>query len=128
MEEPTIGQLEREISNRIRSLYNAKLGQRIGRIICHFFDTQLAITIENSVTLTEQTILRSGNGLLAEKVRLDLDRIIRPLIQETIEEVIDKPVIELMSNTSLTSGRTGIIVILEQLPVVRNPRAIPKTN
>lgn len=128
MEEPTVGQLEREISNRIRSLYNVKLGQRISRILCHFFDTQLAITIENSVTLTEQTILRSGNDTLAEKVRLDLDKIIKPLIKDTIEEVINKPVIELMSDTSLTSGRTAIIAILEQLPAVRNPRAIPKAN
>ncbi|BAZ17144.1 hypothetical protein NIES4071_90220 [Calothrix sp. NIES-4071] len=128
MEEPTIGQLEREISNRIRSLYNVKLGQRIGRIICHFFDTQLAITIENSVTLAEQTILRSGNDVLAEKVRLDIDKIIKPLLKDTIEEVINKPVIELMSYTSLTSGRTAITAILEQPPVVRNPRAIPKAN
>jgi uncharacterized protein YbcI len=128
MEEPTIGQLEREISNRIRSLYNVKLGQRVGKIICHFFDTQLAITIENSVTLAEQTILRSGNNILAEKVRLDLDKIIKPLVQETIEEVIGKPINELMIYTSLTSGRTAIVTILEQLPAVRNPRAIPKTN
>jgi uncharacterized protein YbcI len=128
MEEPTIGQLEREISNRIRSLYNAKLGQRIGKIICHFFDTQLVITIENSVTLAEQTILRSGNENLAEQVRLDLDKIIKPLVKDTIEHVINRPVVELMGYTSLTSGRTGMIAVLEQLPAVRNPRAIPKTN
>jgi uncharacterized protein YbcI len=128
MEEPTVGQLEREISNRVRSLYNTQLGQRIGKIICHFFDTQLAITIENSVTLAEQTLIRSGNHNLAEKVRLDLDRIINPLIKNTIEEVIDNPVIELMSYTSLKSGRTAMTAILPQIPAVRNPRAIPKTN
>jgi uncharacterized protein YbcI len=128
MEEPTIGQLEREISNRIRSLYNAQLGQRIGRIICHFFDTQLAITIENSVTLAEQTLLSSGKGNLAGQVRLNLDEVIKPLIKSTIEEVIDKAVLELISHTSLASGRTAIIAILEQIPVVRNPHAIPKVN
>ena len=126
--EPTIGQLEREISNRIRSLYNAQLGQRIGKIICHFFDTQLAITIEDSVTLAEQTLLDSWNNILAEQVRFDLDKIIKPLLKHTIEEVINTSVIEVMSHTSLTSGRTAIIVILEQLPAVRNPRAIPKAN
>jgi uncharacterized protein YbcI len=128
MEEPTIGQLEREISNRIRSLYQAQLGQRIGRIVCHFFDTQLAITIENSVTLAEQTLLSSGKENLANQVRLDLDKIIKPLIKNMIEEVIDKPVLELISHTSLASGRTAIIAILEELPLVRNPHAIPKFN
>ncbi|MBF2067154.1 MAG: DUF2294 domain-containing protein [Calothrix sp. C42_A2020_038] len=128
MEEQTIGQLEREISNRIRSLYNVKLGQRLGRIICHFFDTQLVITIENTVTSAEKTLLRSGSDILVEKVRLDLDKIINPLIQKTIEEVINKPVTDLMNYTSLASGRTAVVAILEQLPTVRNPRAIPKTN
>ncbi len=131
MDEPTIGQLEREISNRIRSLYNAQLGQRIGKIICHFFDTQLAITIENSVTFAEKTLLDSGNNILAEQVRFDLDKIIKPLLKNTIEEVIHISVLELMSSTSLASGRTGIIAILSQLPMVRNPRApraIPKAN
>jgi uncharacterized protein YbcI len=124
--EPTIGQLEREISNHIRSLYNAQLGQRIGKIICHFFDKQLAITIENSVTLAEQTLLDSGNDILAEQVRFDLDKIIKPLLKDAIEEVINTSVVEVISHTSLASGRTGIIVILERLPTVRNPHAIPK--
>ncbi|MEA5570774.1 DUF2294 domain-containing protein [Calothrix sp. UHCC 0171] len=128
MEQPTIGQLEREISNRIRSLYNAQLGQRIGKIICHFFDKQLAITIEDSVTLAEQTLLNSGKEHLAEQVRCDLDQIIKPQIKNTIEEVINKPIVELISHTSLASGRTAMIVVLEQPPVVRNPHAIPKAN
>ena len=128
MDEPTIGQLEREISNRIRSLYNAQLGQRIGKIICHFFDTQLAITIENSVTFAEKTLLASGNNILAEQVRFDLDKIIKPLLKNTIEEVIHTSVLELMNHTNLASGRTGIIAILEQLPAVRNPHVIPKAN
>jgi uncharacterized protein YbcI len=128
MEDPTIGQLEREISNRIRSLYNTQLGQRIGRIVCHFFDKQLAITIENSVTLAEQTLLSSGKVNIAEQVRLDLDNIIKPLIKNVIEEVIDKPVLELINHTSLASRRTAITAILEQVPVVRNPHAIPKVN
>lgn len=128
MEEPTIGQLEREISNRIRSLYNTYLGLRIGKLICHFFGTQLAITIESSVTLPEQILLRSGKNVLAEQVRFDVDKTIQPLIQKTIEEVINLPVLEIISNTSLSSGRTAIIAVLEKIPAVRNPHAIPKTN
>ncbi len=33
-----------------------------------------------------------------------------------------------MSHTNLTTGRTGIIIFIGQLPKVRNPQAIPKAN
>jgi uncharacterized protein YbcI len=42
--------------------------------------------------------------------------------------VIGKPILDLMSNTNLATGRTGIIVVLEELPEVRNPESIPKAN
>jgi uncharacterized protein YbcI len=128
MSEPTIGQLERELAQRIGALYHAQLGQRPSRVICHFFDTQLAITFENSVTLAEQSLMQAGKDNLAEKVRLDLDKIIQPQIKQIIEEIIEQPVLELIGYTSLISGRTAMIVILKQLPQVRNPGAIPKTS
>jgi len=128
MSAPTIGQLEREISNRIRSLYNVELGLRPTKINCHFFHGELAITLENSVTKVEQILMKSGSDILAEQVRIDIDRIIVPQIQDMIEEVIDKPVLDLISNTNLRTGRTGIIVFIENLPEVRNPQAIPKAR
>jgi uncharacterized protein YbcI len=125
---PTIGQLEREISQRISSLYSEKLGHRPSQIICHFFDTELAISLENSVTQAEQTLLYEGCESLAEQVRSFLNKIIRPHLKNLIEEVIGKPILDLMSNTNLATGRTGIIVVLEELPEVRNPESIPKAN
>jgi uncharacterized protein YbcI len=128
MSKPTIGQLEREIANRIRSLYSKQLGHRPGKIICQFFDVELAISIEDSVTLLEQTLLSSGYDILAEQVRLDLNKIMTLQIKDLIEEIVQKPVVDLLSNTSLTTGRTGIIVFLEALPEVRNREIIPKAN
>jgi uncharacterized protein YbcI len=128
MVQPTIGQLEREISQRIRNLYNDELGQRPSQIICHFFDKEIVISLENSVTQAEQTLLNGGYDSLAEQVRLYLDKIIKPQVKNLIEEIIGKPVIDLMTNTNLATGRTGIIVILNELPEVRNPESIPKTN
>ncbi|QLE54598.1 DUF2294 domain-containing protein [Nostoc sp. TCL26-01] len=125
---PTIGQLEREISQRVSSLYNEKLGQRPSQIICHFFDSELVISLENSVTQPERTLLDGGHERLAEQVRIFLDRIIKPYLKNIIEEVIGKPILDLMSNTNLVTGRTGIIVVLGQLPEVRNPESIPKSN
>lgn len=128
MIEPTIGQLEREISQQVRNLYYEKLGQRPSQIICHFFDTEIVISLENSVTQAERTLLNGGYDSLAEQIRLYLDKIIKPQLKSLIEEIISQAVIDLMTNTNLATGRTGIIVILNQLPEVRNPESIPKSN
>ncbi|WP_193196455.1 DUF2294 domain-containing protein [Nostoc sp. MG11] len=128
MIQPTIGQLEREISQQIRNLYHEKLGQRPSQIICHFFDTEIVISLENSVTQAETTLLNGGYDSLAEQIRLYLDKIIKPQLKSLIEQIISQPVIDLMTNTNLATGRTGIIIILNQLPEVRNPESIPKSN
>ncbi|MEH2229256.1 MAG: DUF2294 domain-containing protein [Nostoc sp.] len=128
MVQPTIGQLETEISQRIISLYNDRLGKSPSQIICHFFDTEIVISLENSVTQAEQTLLKGGYDTLAEQVRLYLEKIIKPDLKNLIEEIIDQPVLYLMTNTNLATGRTGIVVILKELPEVRNPEYIPKRN
>lgn len=128
MVNPTIGELERKISQRVSSLYNEKLGRRPSQIICHFFDSELVISLENSVTQIEKTLLEAGHEGLAEQIRTLLDKIIKHQLKIIIEEVINKPITDLMSNTNLVTGRTGIVVILDQLPEVRNPESIPKVN
>ncbi|YAF98146.1 MAG: DUF2294 domain-containing protein [Nodularia sp. CChRGM 3473] len=128
MTPPTIGQIEREISQRISTLYTEKLGQRPSQVVCHFFDTELVVSLENTVTQSERTLMYEGYANLAEQVRISLDKIIKPKLKSLIEEVIGKIVLDLMTNTNLATGRTGIIIVLEQLPEVRNPESIPKAN
>jgi uncharacterized protein YbcI len=128
MLKPTIGQLEREITHRVRTLYNLILGQRLDKIVCHFFDTELTIFLDNSVSKVEQTLLNSGYEVLAEQVRLDLDKSMKPHLKNLIEEVIGNHVLDMMSNTTLSTGHTGIIVMLDESPDVRNPQYIPKVK
>ncbi|MBH8562993.1 DUF2294 domain-containing protein [Nostoc sp. CENA67] len=128
MSHPTIGQLEREITQRLSSLYNEILGQRPNQIICHFFDTELVISLENSVTQTERILMYEGYENLAEQVRSSLYKILKPQLQGLIEQIIGSPIIDLMLNTNLVTGRTGIIIVLKQVPDVRNPESIPKVN
>ncbi|MEH2207689.1 MAG: DUF2294 domain-containing protein [Nostoc sp.] len=128
MVQPTIGQLETKISQRIINLYNDRLGKSPSQIICHFFDTEIVISLENSVTQAEQTLLNGGYDTLAEQVRLYLEKIIKPDLKNLIEEIIGQPVLYLMTNTNLATGRTGIVVILKELPELRNPESIPKIN
>lgn len=128
MVQATIGQLETEISQRIRNLYNDKLGKSPSQIVCHFFDTEIVISLENSVTQAEQTLMKGGYDSLAEQVRLYLDKIIKPDLKNLIEEIIGQPILYLMTNTNVATGRTGIVVILKQLPEICNPEYISKVN
>lgn len=128
MAKPTIGQLEREISQRISSLYNTQLGLRPSKVLCHCFDKEIVITLEDSVTLVEEALIDGNYRKLAEEVRVSLNKIIKPQIKALIEEIIDRNVIDVISNSSLATNRTGIIAILEQSPAVRNPEAIPKVD
>jgi uncharacterized protein YbcI len=111
MVQPAIGQLETEISQRVINLYNDRLGKSPSQIICHFFDTEIVISLENSITQSEQTLLNGGYASLAEQVRLYLEKIIKPELKSLIEEIIGKPVLDLITNTNLATGRTGIIVL-----------------
>lgn len=128
MVNPTVGELERKISQRVSNLYNEKIGRRPTQIICHFFDSELVISIEDSVSQIEQTLLEEGHEGLAEQIRALLDKIIKRQLKIVLEEVIGKPITDLMSNTNLVTGRTGIVVVLDQLPEVRNPESIPKAK
>ncbi|MEH2269325.1 MAG: DUF2294 domain-containing protein [Nostoc sp.] len=128
MVQANIGQLETEISQQIIKLYNDRIGKPPSQIICHFFDTEIVISLENSVTQAERTLLKGGYDSFAEQVRLYLEKIIKPELKSLIEQIIGKPVIDLMTNTNLATGRTGIIVVLNQLPDAHNSESITQEN
>jgi uncharacterized protein YbcI len=63
---------------------------------------------------------------LAEQVRSELDDAIQPQLKALIEEVLGVSVVDLLTDATIETGRTGIIAVLEDTPEVRNPDAIPK--
>ncbi|MEO0348445.1 MAG: DUF2294 domain-containing protein [Cyanobacteria bacterium P01_A01_bin.15] len=124
----TVGQLERELSQRLQALYREQLGQRPSKATCQMFDSKIAIVLEGSVTQPEQLLAEEGQRDLAERVRADLGQAMRPQIRQLIEEVMQVEVLDLLSDAVLDTGRTGIIAILSNTPTVRNPEAIPKVK
>jgi uncharacterized protein YbcI len=115
----TRGQAERNLSQKIQALYRNQLGHQPGKITCQLFDEKLAIVIEDSVTQPEQLLAEEGRIELAEQVRADLDSAIRPHLKLLIEKVLGVSVLDLLSDATLETGRTGIIAILENPPQVR---------
>jgi len=116
---PTRGQLERTLSQRIQALYRTQLGHQPSKVTCQIFDEKIAIILEDSVTKPEQLLVESGREELAEKVRSDIDEVIRPQLKALIEEVMGIAVIDLLSDAKLDTGRSGTIAVLESTPQVR---------
>ncbi len=124
----TRGQLERKLSQEIQAFYRRNLGHQPSKVTCQFFDAKLAIIIEDSITNAEQILVDEGKNDLAEKVRSNLDDAIQPELKQLIEEIAEIKVVDMLSDATLNTGRTGIIVVLSNSPKVRNPESIPKVK
>ncbi len=123
---PTRGQLERKLSQEIQAFYRQNLEHRPSKITCQFFETKLAIIIEDSITSAEQILLEEDKKDLAFEVRSNIDGAIEPELKKLIERITQVAVIDVMSDANLLTGRTGKIVILDRTPVVSNPESVPK--
>lgn len=118
---PTKGQVERTLAQSIQALYREELGHQPSKVTCKLTDHSLVIILENSITQPEQLLAQAGRQELAEQVRNDLDEAIEPKIKSLIEEILEIDVIELLSDATLETGRSGIIAILSDTPNVRYP-------
>lgn len=124
----TRGQLERKLSQEIQSLYRRHLGHQPSKVTCQIFDAKLAVIIEDSITNAEQILIEEGKKKLAEEVRSNLDNSIQPELRQLIENIAEVQIVDLLSDATLDTGRTGIIAVLNATPKVRNPNAVPKAK
>ncbi|AFY95316.1 DUF2294 domain-containing protein [Chamaesiphon minutus] len=124
--ELTVGQLERKLSQKLQALYKEKLGHRPSQITCKLFDQKVVIIIEDSITPTEQLLLATGDNRLAEQVRSNLDEAIAPYIRETIEQILEAKVEDLLIDATIETGRMAIVTVLADNPIARKIEATPK--
>jgi uncharacterized protein YbcI len=118
---PTRGQVERTLAQRIQALYREQLGHQPAKVTCQVSDENVVVVVENSITPPEKLLAQTGRTELAEQVRSDLDDAIKPQIQELIEQILNVTVLEVLSDATLETGRTGIIALLENAPNLRKP-------
>ena len=122
----TVGQIERELSQKVQALYKKHLGHQPSKVSAQLFSKKLVVVLEDSVTQPERLLIEEGQTQLAEKVRADLNEAMQPQIKLLVESILGVTVLDLLSDAALDTGRTGIIAVLSDAPVVRNPDAIPK--
>ncbi|MBE9061707.1 DUF2294 domain-containing protein [cf. Phormidesmis sp. LEGE 11477] len=125
-EQRTVGQIERELSQKIQALYRKHLGHQPSKVSCQLFSRKLVVVLEDSVTQPEKLLMEEGQLELAEKVRTDLNEAIQPQIKVLVEEVLGVDVLDLLCDAAIETGRVGMIAVLSSAPTVRNPEAIPK--
>ncbi|MEO1295182.1 MAG: DUF2294 domain-containing protein [Cyanobacteria bacterium J06636_16] len=112
---PTRGQLERTLSQQIQKLYREHLDHATGKVSCQLSKDKLVVIIEDALTQPEQLLLeRQSDQELVEQVRSDLDAAIQPGMVSLVEEILSRKVSDLISDTTLNTGRSGIIVILAE--------------
>lgn len=124
----TRGQLERKLSQEIQALYRHYLGHQPSKVICQLFDEKLVIVVENSITSAEKVLMEEGKEDLAKKVRSNLDDAIKPELKQKIEKITELEVLDILSDATMKTERTGIIAVLNNTPRVRNPESIPKAK
>ncbi len=117
---PTRGQLERTLSQRIQALYRTQLGHKPGDIQCHICEEKITIILEDSITKPELLLAENGHEDLAKQVRSEIDELLQTQLKALIEEIVKTPVIDLLSNAKLETGRTGTIAVLANPPQIRS--------
>ncbi|XGV97267.1 MAG: DUF2294 domain-containing protein [Leptolyngbya sp. BL-A-14] len=117
---PTRGQLERSLSQRIQALYRNQLGHRLSAIDCELLGTKIAIVLEKSITQPEQLLANQGKDELVAQLHSELDEAIQPHLKALIEEVVGVSVVDLLSDATFETERTGIIAILAEAPQLRD--------
>lgn len=116
---PTRGQLERQLSQTIQSLYRLQFGHLPSKVVCHIFADQVAIVAEDTVTSIEQLLTENSRLELANSVREAINEAFTTYVKQQVAEILNVGVIEAISNSALDSGYMGIIVFLEDSPKVR---------
>jgi uncharacterized protein YbcI len=120
---PTVGQLERELNQKISALYRSQLNHQPNQVSCQLSGNTLTVVLENAVTQPEQLLNSNGDGQLVEQIRERIDKIIQPQLQELIEEILQVQVADILSDVTIETGRGGLIVVLSSPPAVRPPQA-----
>lgn len=125
-EQPTAGQLERSLAQKIQALYRSQLEHQPSKVTCQLLGDKLTIVIDDAITQPERLLSDNGSDQLAEQFRSRIDEIIQPQLKELMEETLQAKVLDLLSDITLGTGRGGMIAILDRVPPLRTTLSASK--
>lgn len=124
--EPTRGQLERALGQRIQTIFRDRIGQRPAKAVCQMFDESLTIVLEDTTSPAERTLIEAGKSDLAKQLRRHLQDSIRAAVQAEISQIVEQDVLAVLLDADLETGYASVTAILMAPPNVRDPQSIPK--
>lgn len=116
---PTKGQLERQLSQGIQTLYRSQFGHLPHKVTCHLFTDKIAIVAEGTVTALEQILKDNSQSALASDIRAAISEAFAVEVKQKITEIFDSEVVDLIYDSSLDTGYLGAIAFLEKPPQTR---------
>lgn len=120
---PTVGQLERDISQKVRTLYRQQFGHQPSRVDCHLLGNKLVISMEDVITPLERLLIEAQSSDLVDRVRSFIDLTIKPKIKELVEEISQVNVTNCLYDTAINTGCAGAILTLDTAPRVRRTKS-----
>ena len=117
---PTLGELEREISQKIGALYCSEFGHRASKVDSHLFDDKLIIFSENIITPVEQILATDPSSELLGRVRTFLDFAIKPKVEQLVTEITKVKIDNCIINTIVETNCSIIVIFLKDAPQVRH--------
>ncbi|MBE9043228.1 DUF2294 domain-containing protein [Pleurocapsales cyanobacterium LEGE 10410] len=116
---PTCGQLERQLSQAIQSLYHLRFGHMLRKVVCHIFADKVAIVAEDTVTSIEQLLAENSQLELANNIRKAVNEAFTTDVKQQVTNILQVEVLEAISDSTLESGYMGMIVFLASPPETR---------
>ena len=120
---PTAGQLERDVSQKVRALYRSQFGHQPSKVDCHLLGNKLVISLEDVITPVEKLLVEAHSSHLVTQVRDFIDESVKLMIQKLVEDIFQIGVVTCLYDTAINTGCAGAIVTLAEPPKVRRPKA-----
>lgn len=123
---PTCNQLERDLSQSIKALYREQITYPPQKITCKLFSRYLAIVGDEALTPLEKNLWGLGKEDLSEKIRFEINELMKPKLVELLENMLSVKIEEILNEVTFSINKSGILVILSEPPAVRNAKSLPK--
>ena len=117
---PTSKQLERDLSQKIKELYNLEMNFAPRRVTCKLFSRYIAIVVDEALTPLEKSLIAYGKKGLIAQLRRETSSIFKPRLVKSIEETLGVSIVEILTNTTFIGNKTGTLVVLSESPKVRS--------
>ncbi|MEO1430987.1 MAG: Na-translocating system protein MpsC family protein [Cyanobacteria bacterium J06632_19] len=111
---PNFNDLEKNLAERIQSLFINQLGHKPKDIYCRLLDRKLTIVIENAITKPEKLLISAGYKEIVEKVRNSIEKILQPQFKQIIEEVTTDKISNILFATHLDTNYVSVIALFAE--------------